>query len=75
MSLQFKNKNWNTSHLIDGFKADNKATYDITSADEKILKAVVRSNPGLVLFQNGNILGKWSAKNLPSEDEIISKLK
>lgn len=65
----------NTSHLIESFKSENKVTYDITSADEKILKAVVRSNPGLVLFQNGNILGKWSAKDLPSEDEIISKLK
>ena len=30
----------NTSHLIDGFKSEHKATYEITSADEKILKAV-----------------------------------
>ncbi len=65
----------NTSHLIESFKSENKVTYEITSADEKILKAVIRSNPGLLLFQNGNILGKWSAKSLPNQNELVSKLK
>ena len=64
-----------TPDAIDSFKAEYGATYEITTADEKILKAVVRSNPGVVLLQNGNILGKWSARDVPSQEEIQEKLK
>ncbi|MFN3316223.1 MAG: hypothetical protein ACK40K_05385, partial [Raineya sp.] len=34
------------------------------SMDAKILKAMIRTNPGLILLQDGTVRGKWSYKNL-----------
>jgi len=38
-------------------------TYGI--ADDKLIKTIVRSNPGMVLLKNGKILNKWHYKKLP----------
>ncbi len=39
--------------------------YAFHSADEIMLKTMVRSNPGFVLLKNGNILDKWSYRDFP----------
>lgn len=44
------------------------------SADTKILKTIVRSNPGLWLISNGTVKGKWSAYALPTAEEIVESL-
>lgn len=44
------------------------------SMDAKILKAMVRTNPGLILLQNGTVKGKWSYKSLPSKEELLALL-
>lgn len=41
------------------------AEYDFYTADETPLKTFIRSNPGLVLLKDGNIIGKWSHNDLP----------
>lgn len=45
------------------------------SMDAKILKAMIRTNPGFILLQNGTVKGKWSYKRLPSKEEIVGLLK
>ncbi|HRO07748.1 MAG TPA: DoxX family protein [Saprospiraceae bacterium] len=60
---------------IDQEKADllAKETGIITdyyTADEKLLKTIMRSNPGIVLWKNGILLHKWHYKKLPSWDQI-----
>ncbi len=37
----------------------------IFTADEKLLKTIMRSNPGIILWQNGILLQKWHYKKLP----------
>ena len=41
------------------------ATYPILKCDAILLKAMVRSNPGLMLLKSGEIVKKWSNNNLP----------
>lgn len=46
------------------------AEYDFSLAEERMLKTVVRGQPGLVLLHNGVILKKWSNYNLPEEEDL-----
>lgn len=46
----------------------------ILSADTKVLKTMVRSNPGFMLLKNGTVLGKWSGFSPPTAENIVEKL-
>lgn len=52
------------------------ASYPIACGDSQQLKAMVRSNPGLLLLHNGKIVGKWSQHNLPvlNENDSLDKV-
>lgn len=39
-------------------------------ADDILLKTIVRSNPGVVLWKDGKILDKWHIKQLPDYEKI-----
>ncbi len=43
------------------------------SADDILLKTIIRSNPGPVLWHDGKIVGKWHIKKLPTYEEIMGK--
>jgi len=45
-------------------------TYEFLSADEIMLKTIVRSNPGFMLIKNGVIAGKWGFRDFPSTGEV-----
>ncbi|MFZ1296971.1 MAG: hypothetical protein WAT16_02935, partial [Saprospiraceae bacterium] len=42
-------------------------------ADDLLLKTIMRSNPGLLLIQNGQIIQKWHYKQLPDPTELKNK--
>ena len=50
------------------------AEYDFVFTDELTLKTMARNNPALLLLHNGTIVGKWSHKTLPTEDELTGPL-
>ena len=50
------------------------AEYPFCTADETMLKTVIRSNPGLLLIKHGTIIGKWSHNMLPQTDELTAPL-
>ena len=50
------------------------AEYPFCNTDETTLKTVIRSNPGLLLLNDGVIIRKWSHNTLPSDEELGARL-
>ncbi|MCG8308926.1 MAG: DoxX family protein [Cytophagales bacterium] len=44
--------------------------YEFCSADDIMLKTVVRANPGLVLIRHGTIVGKWHHNDFPEVEDL-----
>ncbi|MFZ4462233.1 MAG: BT_3928 family protein [Bacteroidales bacterium] len=44
---------------------------EVFYADATVLKTMVRSNPGIVLFDHGKLICKWHFNDLPEKQEII----
>ena len=55
---------------IADFNEDTGLNLTYGMADDILLKTIVRSNPGIVLFKDGIIVDKWHIKKLPSFDEV-----
>jgi hypothetical protein len=56
------------------FKADHELPIEFYNTDEIQLKTMVRSNPGLILIQNGTILNKWHYNDFPAVEELKGDL-
>lgn len=57
---------------IEKFKEVYQINYPSYLADDTELKAVIRSNPGLILLLNGVVMAKWHYNDFPkSLDEVI----
>ena len=50
------------------------AEYPYYTADDRMLKTIVRAAPGLVLLKDGMIIQKWSNHNLPDEYVLTDRL-
>lgn len=55
-----------TAKAIQRWKNITGAEYPFCITDETTLKAIVRSNPGLLLLKDGTIINKWSHNQLPN---------
>jgi uncharacterized membrane protein YphA (DoxX/SURF4 family) len=56
-----------TIHVIDSTKLWLKPSFNFYTTDEITLKTMIRSNPGLMLIREGNVLGIWSYRNIPDD--------
>jgi hypothetical protein len=59
-----------TRNQINKAMREEGLNYDFHTADEIVLKTIVRSNPGFLLMKNGIILGKWSWGDFPTIEEV-----
>jgi hypothetical protein len=59
--------------MIDTFRAKAGTDYPFYVADDILLKTIVRSNPGIVLWKDGTILKKWHYRQVPGFEEIQQK--
>ena len=46
------------------------ATYPYLHADDILLKTIIRANPGLVVLKDATIAGKWSAADMPRDEQL-----
>jgi len=56
-------------NAVEAWKDRTGAAYPFLYSSEETLKAMVRSNPGLMLLHRGRIAGKWSQNALPEVQE------
>ena len=55
---------------IHEFSENHDIYYDFYQSDERELKTIVRSNPGLILMKDGVVKGKWHYRNIPAYEEV-----
>ena len=60
----------NDARLIDDFRHAAQTAYPFYYADEKLIKTMMRSNPGLFLIKDGQIVHKWHINKMPTFEEI-----
>ncbi len=53
---------------------DNTINFDFCAADGRMLKTVIRSNPGLILLKNGVVVNKWADIDVPGEESLTKPL-
>ena len=58
---------------IADFNETTGLNIDYGMADDILLKTIVRSNPGVVLIQDGKILNKWHIRKLPDYKKVANK--
>lgn len=51
--------------FIDAWSARNTVGFRFAHADERVLKTMIRSNPGLLLLSGGNVINKWDDSEVP----------
>ena len=56
--------------MADDFAGETGIKADYYNADDILLKTIVRSNPGVVLWKGGKIVDKWHENKLPSYESI-----
>lgn len=65
----------NGAEEMDEFKNEMQLPFSFFSGDEKMIKTIIRSNPGLMLIKNGVIVRKWHINDFPSLEEVQEYLK
>ena len=55
---------------IEEWRINTGADYPFLTADDVLLKTMIRSNPGLIIIKNGTILAKWHHNDIPDDDKL-----
>lgn len=61
------------SEAVDEWKYENDLDLTFFTADDKLLGAMVRSNPGIIVLKNGVIIKKWAFRDIPNKIEEIKQ--
>lgn len=60
---------------IEAFRHTHQNPFDYLRCDGTVLKTVIRSNPGIVLLQQGVVRGQWHCNDVPTLEDAKGALK
>ena len=60
---------------FEAFRHEYQLAVPYYFTDATVLKAMIRSNPGVMLLSNGTVLGKWHHNDIPASGEVNSLVK
>jgi uncharacterized membrane protein YphA (DoxX/SURF4 family) len=60
-----------SAEAVDKFRHENQLAVPYYFADATVLKTIIRSNPGVALWQKGTVLGNWHYNDTPSSAEVL----
>lgn len=62
-------------NAVSTFRNENQLAFPYYYADATVIKTVIRSNPGLVLVQDGTVRGKWHYHDTPEIEQVLELFK
>ena len=57
--------------VFEAFQQEHGLNVPYYYTDATVLKTIARSNPGLWMLNEGTVIGKWHANDVPSADEVM----
>lgn len=60
--------------VIEEWVAHTGASYSYLNVDEVLLKTMIRANTGLIVLKDATIVGKWSAADLPRDEQLVQTM-
>lgn len=57
---------------FEAFRHEYQLAIPYFFVDSTVLKAMIRSNPGIILLDNGTVLGKWHYNDVPQPVEVLA---
>jgi len=67
------NKNADEKDDLEMFQKDLGLSFSFLQSDEKLVKTMIRSSPGVILLFNGTVVMNWHHRQLPKWDYIKMK--
>lgn len=62
------------SSQFEDFRKSSNLNSPVFNIDEKVLKTMARTNPCVILLENGTVKRKWGKANLPSASDVQAAL-
>lgn len=63
------------AEVSESFRRKVGAGYPFYRADDKLLKTIIRSNPGIVVLKDGAVMGMYHWRHFPKPEALLGKYK